>query len=256
MTDYLMLTLYAPMAAMGEVAVGERRASWEAPAKSAILGLVAAALGIEREDDEAHLAMNEGYGYGVLINEPGRPLEDYHTAQTASQAEVRKLTKSKGHAPYTRRDLLQAEKLETILSSRGYRTDVLYTAALWAKDQAPYPLERILNAIKEPHYTPYFGRKSCPFALPLYPRIETSSDTLDGAFRAHIQNEQMQDLYSLLHGFSVILKQQKYLADSDAFLDGEHDYYTNRRDQVLSRKRWQFLPRNEKAGYLRDVKDE
>ena len=62
MRDFLLFTLYAPLAALGEVAVGERRVSAARPARSAILGLLAAALGIERRDEAAHAALQEGYG--------------------------------------------------------------------------------------------------------------------------------------------------------------------------------------------------
>ena len=51
---YLLLTLYAPLGACGEIAVGERRMSWARPGRSAILGLVAAACGVERADEAAH----------------------------------------------------------------------------------------------------------------------------------------------------------------------------------------------------------
>ena len=51
---FLLFTLYAPMGSFGEIAVGERRMSWARPGRSAVLGLVAAAQGIERTDEAAH----------------------------------------------------------------------------------------------------------------------------------------------------------------------------------------------------------
>ena len=48
--DYLVFRLYGPMCSWGDIAVGEVRPSTVHPAKSAILGLIAAALGIKRPD--------------------------------------------------------------------------------------------------------------------------------------------------------------------------------------------------------------
>ena len=45
MPDFLTFALAAPLAAMGEIAVGERRGSWDRPGRSAVLGLIAAVLG-------------------------------------------------------------------------------------------------------------------------------------------------------------------------------------------------------------------
>ena len=79
---FLLFTLYAPMGSFGEIAVGERRMSWARPGRSAILGLVAAAQGVERTDETAHQRLEAGLYYAVRTDAPGRPLLDYHTAQT------------------------------------------------------------------------------------------------------------------------------------------------------------------------------
>ena len=42
--DYLLFRLYGPMASWGEIAVGETRHSAAYPGKSAIIGLLAAAM--------------------------------------------------------------------------------------------------------------------------------------------------------------------------------------------------------------------
>src|SRR5215470_15857056 len=93
--DYLVFRLYGPMGSWGDIAVGEVRPSTVHPSKSAILGLIAAALGIKRpnttrDDTErsalevAHGALAQGYGFAVCVDAPGVPLVDYHTAQVPS----------------------------------------------------------------------------------------------------------------------------------------------------------------------------
>src|SRR5689334_9905919 len=95
MPSFLTFTLAAPLASFGSIAVGERRASSDRPAKSAILGLVAGALGIEREDNEAHAALAHELFYAVRtenlkVRSPRRLMTDYHTAQTPPQVRNRR----------------------------------------------------------------------------------------------------------------------------------------------------------------------
>ena len=57
MPRYLLFTLAAPIASFGTVAVGERRPTWERPAKSQVVGLVAGCLGIERHEEARQQAL-------------------------------------------------------------------------------------------------------------------------------------------------------------------------------------------------------
>src|SRR5690242_6550917 len=91
MARFLAFQLYAPMAAMGDIAVGERRTSWPRPARSAVFGLLAASLGIARDDAEAHAALEAGYSYAVATLDAGRPLRDFHTVQTVPAKGIKKI---------------------------------------------------------------------------------------------------------------------------------------------------------------------
>ena len=53
--DFLVFQLQAPLAAWGDIAVGECRPTMAYPGQSALLGLLAAALGVRREDAEAQV---------------------------------------------------------------------------------------------------------------------------------------------------------------------------------------------------------
>ena len=116
------------MASFGEIAVGERRMSWPRPARSQVLGIVASALGITRVDEQEHVALERALGYGVRTDAPGRPLVDYHTAQTPKAR--------RGQVFKTRRDELQAPQLATVLSTREWRIDSFFTVALWPRPGA------------------------------------------------------------------------------------------------------------------------
>lgn len=52
MSQYLVFQLHGPMASWGVDAPGEVRHSHELPSRSALLGLLAAALGIRRDEEE------------------------------------------------------------------------------------------------------------------------------------------------------------------------------------------------------------
>lgn len=174
MTEFLLLTLYAPLTSWGDIAVGEFRGSWDRPSRSAVLGLVAAALGIEREDQDAHDALDGGYGLAVRADLVGAPLVDYHTAQTVDATTVQK------RKPATRAELLDVRDRQTILSRRTYRQDALSTAAMWAREGARWPLDALREALSHPRFVLYAGRKANVFGLPLDPRVE-EAETLAAA---------------------------------------------------------------------------
>jgi hypothetical protein len=81
MRPYLTGALYAPIGAMGAMVAGPTRAGWSRPGRSAILGLVGAALGIDRADEDALLALDRGLGLAMLVESPGTPFLDFHTTQ-------------------------------------------------------------------------------------------------------------------------------------------------------------------------------
>lgn len=172
----LLFRLYGPLASWGEIAVGESRHSAVYPGKSALLGLMAAALGIRRDEEQRQAALATGYRFAVKVISAGHPLRDYHTAQAPD---------SVGKFVYrTRRDelVIGKERLGTILSSREYRCDAFSLVAVVAEDNAPYALEEIREALLKPRFHLYLGRKSCPVAAPLNPLVRDASgfgDALD-----------------------------------------------------------------------------
>ena len=173
MSDYLVFQLYGPMASWGDIAVGETRRSALQPSKSAVLGLLAAALGINRADDTLHAAMADAYGFAVKVLSSGSLLVDYHTVQVPPQ--------KRNTVFRTRKDELAAEKLGTLLSNREYRCDTACIVAIWiAQENAPFSFGELQTALNRPKFIPYLGRKSCPLAIPMNPEIKPF-DTLKKA---------------------------------------------------------------------------
>ena len=121
---FLLLTLYAPLASWGEITVGENRGSWDRPSRSAILGLVAAALGLTRDDQHAHDRLDRELGYAVRLDAPGVSVIDFHTVQTANEANLRK-TFGRGR-PTTRREVLSVAELRARRPSGSVEKSDIY----------------------------------------------------------------------------------------------------------------------------------
>lgn len=244
--EFLLFRLYGPLASWGEIAVGESRHSASYPSKSAILGLIGAALGIERQDAPSQQALLEGYTIAVEVHRRGNLLRDYHTTQAPDSA---------GKTVYrTRRDELVVGKsrLGTILSSREYRTDALAVVAVRTLADAPYSLEEIKSHLLKPKFHLYLGRKSCPLAAPLQPEIQQGKKDFKAAFAGynHQPLQVQQNAYFDGNG------------DREYYWEGEQDDFSSdldlttmqtrvRHDQPLSRKRWQFTTRQEHYLYFK-----
>ncbi|MFH5927465.1 type I-E CRISPR-associated protein Cas5/CasD [Roseomonas xinghualingensis] len=178
MPAFLTFALVAPIASFGGVAVGERRGGWDRPARSAVLGLLGACLGVEREDDVGQAALATDYNLALLCHAPGRLLADYHTAQVPPAARNRRFA--------TRTEGLSSRDLNTVLSRRDYRTGAWHLGALWPRGEAPrWTLEELAAAMERPVFTPSLGRKSCPLGLPLAPWIKEAPDAPAALMRRH-----------------------------------------------------------------------
>ena len=80
----LLLRLAAPLQAWGADSKFETRKTNREPTKSGVIGLLAAALGLRRDDCEA-LTRLTGLRFGVRVEREGQLLVDYHTAKTQDE---------------------------------------------------------------------------------------------------------------------------------------------------------------------------
>lgn len=182
MVEYLLFTLRAPLQSWGtHAAVGEMRPSADHPGRAAVGGLLAAALGIRREQPEALLKLHQALRLAVRCDAPGARLTDYHTTQTPPTTGKRVFR--------TRRDELVAqlhrgEVPDTVLSRREYLMGAAFTACLWLDGEAGYTLDEMRDALKRPRLPLYLGRKSCPPGFPLLPWCTRAEDA-PAAFRLY-----------------------------------------------------------------------
>lgn len=243
MTEYLVFRLYGPIVSWGEIAVGEVRESADHPTKSAVLGLLAAALRMRRDDEEAHRKLSDAYGFAVLSRSPGTPLVDYHTTQVPASGSARRRL-----APATRREELSSRPrhdLGTVLSRRDYRMDALADVALWVRlPSPPHTLAELRDALDRPGYVLYLGRKSCPPALPLQARL-VAAPSIREAF-ATARFDEPEELREVPRGVPALFWEDGEDPGIDAF------EVRLRRDSPASRRRWQFVVRRENQATFRD----
>lgn len=237
MSQYLVFQLHGPMASWGVDAPGEVRHSHMLPSRSALLGLLAAALGICRDEEARLNDFNQHYAFVLCASHEPRWARDYHTVQMPK--EVRK-------ALYfsRREELSDPELLNALISRRDYYTDAWWIAALTQTADAPYSLEQLRDALQHPVFPLYLGRKSHPPALPLLPLLlnGTAPDVLNEAYR------QYRDKLNTLN--IPLAKLQ-----SQCWWEGEHDgleanKVLRRRDRPMSRQQWMFGERTVNQGPL------
>jgi CRISPR system Cascade subunit CasD len=239
--------IYGPLVSWGEIAVGGTRRSAMHPSRSAILGLVAAALGIKREAENDLAELGRSLSIAFRVDAPGTLLTDYHTVQ-APRRQAKKTYR-------TRKEEVAAldEKDNAILSSREYRCDAYALAAVCVRD-GRVTLEQIAESLRLPTFHLYFGRKSAPPALPLHPQV-VEADNLHEAFtKAEFPlplpvddtSHEWQIKSFTRYSQSVFQGEQSYYYWEEGMTSGiDHLQMTTPYDDPISRGRWQFRMRRE-----------
>jgi CRISPR system Cascade subunit CasD len=236
MAEWLAFQLYGAMGSWGDIAVGEFRQSWDHPTRSAVIGLVCAALGIRRDEEERLAEVANGYRFSFRVNEDSIPVRDYHTTQVPSSGTGRNKKRF-----FTRKEELSVseDQISTILSTRDYLCDCGYTVFLNSLPGAPYTLDEIKSHLLRPVFTLYLGRKSCPLSIPLHPQI-FKADSLREACKTVPPVDltgKKKDTFRIFweEGVPAGITQVQVQV---------------RRDHPISRSRWQFSGRDEYAGTL------
>ncbi|MBC6442683.1 MAG: type I-E CRISPR-associated protein Cas5/CasD [Rhodobacteraceae bacterium] len=169
MQSYLIFTLTSSLGAMGELAGHERRGSLDYPGRSAIIGFLGAAMGIDRGGDFSAL---DALDMAVAIFDTGTLLRDYHTFETVPGTRV----KHPNSRPESLREARKKTAAETTITLRDYRVGAFYGVAVWGDD-----LDKVADFLNHPHYTLYLGRKSCPLSAPpgaMVVEAETAEEAL------------------------------------------------------------------------------
>ena len=252
--EHLVFQLHAPLSSWGEPAVGEFRGTGEMPTHSAVIGLLGAALGLDRSDETAHAALRDGYGLAVALLSSGSLLRDYHTAQ------VPPASKLKGRPHATRRHELSVPKedLGTILSTRDYRQNAANLVALQPREGmlAPHTLSELADSLRLPKFTLYLGRKSCAPAAPLWPQL-IDADSEWAAFQHYVERfeaaRQAAGKTQKVLPLESLPRISKLAFDDHVTAGLPSDLTVRRKDRMIRRQGWQFGDRNEHIALIPDV---
>lgn len=141
----VLLRLEGPLQAWSAQGKLGLRDTEREPTKSGVIGLVGAALGMPRDDDE-HLAELAALRMAVRVDRAGILLHDYHTAGGGM---------FRG-APY---QVFGTGKGDAVPTHRYYLQYASFVAAL--EGDAPL-VTRLADALASPRYPLFLGRRSCP----------------------------------------------------------------------------------------------
>jgi CRISPR system Cascade subunit CasD len=133
----------------------------DAPTKSGVLGLICCAMHVSREEARGELRELNKLRMGVRVDRPGTLWQDYHTvgAKIGILRADREGKNGDGikYTPIT-------HEPETLITRRYYLCDASFLVAL----QGDWRLiAEVRNALSEPRWPVYLGRKSCPPSVPL-----------------------------------------------------------------------------------------
>ncbi len=159
----------APMQSWGASSRYEHRETEAFPTKSGVLGMLAAAMGIDKDSEEEANAIAElsSITFSALrINGNGnrlvQRLTDYHTVGGGYD---KKDPNQKLHIP---RKASGGFISNAVITRRTYLTDAKFVAILQGETEL---LLRCSTALKDPKWGIWFGRKACLPAAPLTPCI-------------------------------------------------------------------------------------
>ncbi|WP_456446971.1 type I-E CRISPR-associated protein Cas5/CasD [Thiolapillus sp.] len=160
MRHFLVLKLSGVLQAWGGHTYEDFRHTELIPTRSALLGLLAACLGVDRKDTNGLQVLSATVRMAVRADQTKhRPqrITDFHTVM-----EARKVDGKPNKFP--------------VVSHREYLCDAQYTVLLEVSDNAKWSLKQIRQALESPVYTPFLGRRSCPISRPLF---ETEIEAVD-----------------------------------------------------------------------------
>lgn len=146
----ITIRLAALLQSYGNVATFNHRTTSLHPTKSAVIGIIAAALGYRREDDRI-LELNQ-LEFAVRIDQPGTVMEDFQTV---------KWNKNKGSK----------------LTYRDYIQDAVFLVAFGSDDNEL--MDKIFSALRRPKFALFLGRRSNPPAGVLEIEMFDSYSPLD-----------------------------------------------------------------------------
>ncbi len=157
----LLMRLKGPMQSWGTRSRFDTRDTEKEPSKSGVLGLVCAAMGIDRSDWD-NLEPLTKLRFGVRIDHPGVIKRDFHTAMDVIRAD----TKS---------------KQDVAVTNRYFLSDASFLVGFEGKESDLDILNKVHQSLRNPVWPLYLGRKSFVPSVPVYLKDGLSPQSLKAA---------------------------------------------------------------------------
>jgi CRISPR system Cascade subunit CasD len=196
------------------------------PSKSGIIGLLCAALGRPRTDTDtvnvlASLAM------GVRVDREGQILRDFHTAGQGGL--------EKGYLSADGKGISKG----TLVSNRYYLADAAFLVGLAGDADL---LQTLQNALSNPRWMLFLGRKACPPARPVYLPDGLQDKPLPDALTIYpwlvsTDEQTYQELKESVRGLRLVLEDQN---GTELKRDRPLSFAKGQRQFALSRFRTTF----------------
>lgn len=133
----ILLKFAGPLQSWGTRSRFETRSTDRYPSKSAVIGILAASFGYQRDD--MRIQQFNQLDFAVRVDQPGEILNDYHIAQKL---------KPDGKAD------------QVYVTNRLYLQDAVFVVALGSDNEGW--IEEIEQALKYPYFQTFLGRRSNP----------------------------------------------------------------------------------------------
>jgi CRISPR system Cascade subunit CasD len=160
----LALYLDAPLQSWGYQSRFDRRTSLSYPTRSGIVGMLCAALGVDRRDRSGLERVDKGISIQAVAFGEASQLIDFHTvgggfdSRVQGQSIVSKADGSRGDTVVTRREYLQGARFGVLVSGE------------------PALLDELSATLNDPKWGIWLGRKSCIPASPVSQGVFASGE--------------------------------------------------------------------------------
>ena len=260
MSRMLVFQLCSNLASMGgSEAVGAFRQSGSFPLNSLIEGVVGAALGLTR-DSECWEDLRSSFATVTMCLpvRTSRRISDFHTVLTQG---YKKEVTDISDTDESDSEQDQDRSAGALLSRREYLCDVCVDVGLVAREGAAFSIEMIAKALKSPHFSLYFGRKSAPLTLPPDPCIYETENFATGFLTFYARQRELDFIPDLkgaeefegyfdFDGGEKVLQADVYWQDLPCPLQVKPLETFTVRDRCINRQAWIFAPSTQHHGLL------
>jgi CRISPR system Cascade subunit CasD len=176
-TAYLALYFDAPLQSWGYASKFDRRTTLAHPTRSGVLGLLCAALGVDRSDTQELARLDDSLGVEVYVFRLGSRLADYHTVGGGYDPRREPLRICKTGEGKVRQKNGQSI---AVITHREYLEEARFGVVVSGPSDL---IADMAQAVRNPVWGLWLGRKSCVPASRVFEGVHADTDSALAALR-------------------------------------------------------------------------